>query len=359
MSKFDIERFSDLLRQDAGLSINPAELRFLKGTGLNHDHIVLGDSGWLARIPRGNSGMSSQDYLSQQEALYSAAAPSLHTPELLAAIAPADDLPHGALIVQRIEYVRKADFGRDYRAIAASLAAIHATEPPPALLPGPTAPGESQRGFIEAMLVPSLDSAELNPRSRALLNNALDQCYDDLSRMARSTALPTGFIASDTHPGNFLIDRQGKAWMPDLEYATVDCPLVDTAMAVCPLARQFDPDSNPSAPVGTGQKFFAAWLDLYSQDHHDAARRALIDMRPAMGRVALVGSLGWLAFWQTQGQATMTDVPTPTANNWSRMVSDYLEPEALGTTLRQNGFGASALKHFNRNVGFQPGAPAI
>ena len=240
-------------------------MSFLHGSGLNHDHLVLGQSGWLARIPRGNNNPDSDAYLKQQEAIYRAAAASKHTPELLTALAPMEDLPHGVLIVRRIENARKADFGRDYLAIAKCLASINTTAPPLSLKAAET-PGASQREFIEAMLVPSLDSSRLKARTRLLLESALEQCDDDLARMSHFPALPTRFVATDAHPANFLIDRQNKAWFVDLEYAAVDCLLVDSAMAACPLARQLNPESNPSAPQGTEQKFFDAWLSDVSRD---------------------------------------------------------------------------------------------
>ncbi len=359
MTSFKPERLSDLVREHAGLSVKPGDLHFLKGSGLNHDHVVLGNSGWLARVPRGNTWMTADEYLSQQETVYSAAAASRHTPPLLTVIRPEDGLAYGALIVKRVPYQRTADFAIDYPAIAAALAAIHRTAPPPALS-APAMLGDSQRGFIDMFLAPALESPRLNSGSKALLTGALDQARDDLSHMAKVAALPVGFIASDTHAGNFLIDRSGKAWMPDLEYATVDCPLIDISMPVCPVARQFDPLANPVWPVGTSQKFFSAWLNEFSGDRANDQRRALIDARPAMTRVVLTGSLGWLAFWDAQGRQTMRDVPDATARNWDRMVAENLEPQALNATLRQNGFGAgSALRRLASTVGSKAAEPAF
>jgi thiamine kinase-like enzyme len=341
MFQIDKTRLSDLLRENIGLQVNPVDLRLLGGSGLQHDHVVLGQTGWLARIPRGNNTPDSVAYMARQGDVYATAMHSLHTPELAAAVAPTDGLPRGALIVRYLEDARKADFARDHAAIARSLAAIHAVLPPP-IVETAARPGASQWGFIEAMLLPSLESKRLEARTQVLLEAAVEQARADLDGMARFPALPQGFIVSDAHPGNFLIDRAGKAWMVDLEYSAVDCPLVDAAMAMCPLTRQFDPENNPSAPRGTEQKFLAAWLDRIGQDHPPAARQALAEAHPAMQRVVLAGSLGWLAFWKTEGHATMLDIPWPTIRNWDRLAAKYLEPEALGAMLQQNGFGAKA-----------------
>ncbi len=311
MLKKDAQHLVHVLRENADLKIGVDELRFLRGSGLNHDHVVLGDTGWLARVPRGNSPLTGDEYLARQDAVYRAAMPSRHTPALLTSISPRDELPHGALIVQRIDAVRKADFGKDYRSIATALASIHKTPPPTSAVPA--APGASQREYLDAMLVPALKSGRLNAGTHLLLANALEHCGQDLARMARLPALPTGFVASDTHPANFLIDRKGKAWMVDLEYATSDCPLVDTAIAACPLTRRFNPASRPTVPVGTSHKFFRAWMNDYAQGRPDSLRQTLAEARPAMQRVAMLGSLGWLAFWQTDGRATMAGVPHGTA----------------------------------------------
>ena len=83
--------------------LKDCDLEDISSRGLVHDHIKLGNTGWVARIPRGNQlGLSSEDYLNLQKEIYSVMAQSGATPEIFGIIKPNSGLPHGALILSLI-----------------------------------------------------------------------------------------------------------------------------------------------------------------------------------------------------------------------------------------------------------------
>lgn len=58
-------------------------LRLLPTTGLAHDHFRLGDSAWLARVPKQSQfGFAALDNLHYQAACFDRASRSKHAPQL-------------------------------------------------------------------------------------------------------------------------------------------------------------------------------------------------------------------------------------------------------------------------------------
>ena len=109
----------------------PEDLRPLADTGLAHDHVRLGRTGWLARVPKQSQmRLNAADNLAYQAACFAAMAPSGHTPRIHGTLPPDPDLPMGALIVEAIDG-RPPRLPDDLDAVMRALAAIHRLPVPP------------------------------------------------------------------------------------------------------------------------------------------------------------------------------------------------------------------------------------
>lgn len=216
-----------LCRVDPAVRLEP-----LPDTGLAHDHIRLVGTPWLARLPKQSQmDLPPDANLAYQAACFERAAAGGHSPRLGGCLPPGTALPRGGLLVQAIDG-RPADLARpaDRRALLEALASLHALPLPPAEarapLLDPPAPLADLAGEVRRQAV-HLDAAGLAPAARRRLETALDA-------FARHPALggtDRCLIAFDAHPGNFLIEPDGRAVLVDLEKARYGHPGCDLAHA--------------------------------------------------------------------------------------------------------------------------------
>jgi aminoglycoside phosphotransferase (APT) family kinase protein len=224
-------------------TLTRGDLHLLRRKGTSNDHVKLGDSGLVARVPRfSHGGLDAPTNLARQEAAFARAEPSCHTPRLHDVLPIGADLPAGALIVDRIDghAPRLPD---DMAAIADALAALHALPvPPPAGRPPLTRAVDPLTATFEAIEQHAvcLDAAGLVPAARAALDEELAWARDFVA--PDPTELPPRFVGADTHPGNFLIDDAGKAWFTDLEKAQYGAVPIDLAHASLATSTGWDPD---------------------------------------------------------------------------------------------------------------------
>ena len=86
------------------LDVARADLQPLPDTGLAHDHVRIGDTGTLARVPKQSQlGLAAAENLDYQAACFARASASGHVPRLHEKLAPDAALPMGALIVDLID----------------------------------------------------------------------------------------------------------------------------------------------------------------------------------------------------------------------------------------------------------------
>jgi hypothetical protein len=254
---------SDSLPDLAGLT--PADLAPLRPKGTSNDHIRLGAGGthggaYVARVPRfSHGGLDPATNLARQQAAFARAAASGHTPRLHAVLPIGAGLPAGALIVDHIDG-RAPRLPADMAAIAEALAALHALPVSAAAAAAPLAfatdPVAATRAAIDAH-AGCLADAGLAPAARAALDAELAWArgFDP----ATLPELPPRFVASDTHPGNFLIDGAGKAWFTDLEKAQYGAVPIDLAHASLPTSTGWDPDVAGTLADADIAAFHAAW----------------------------------------------------------------------------------------------------
>jgi len=293
-----------------------ADLVPMRDKGLAHDHVRIGATGWLARVPKQSQmDLPPEANLAYQEACFRRAHASGHTPALLAVLPPRPGLAQGALVVEAIAG-RPARLPADLPAIARALGAIHA-------LPRP----DGQGGAITApLLAPDdplgamadevagqgayLAQAGLAPRARALIGPEMA----GLAALRAAPRRPAACLVSfDAHPGNFLIRADGEAVLVDLEKARYGAPSLDLAHATLYTSTTWDVDSRAVLSPDDIRAFLAAWAAVPGVP--DAAGWH-VPMRRAMWLWAVT----WCAKWRVlsaQARRERAD-----GEDWSAEASD-------------------------------------
>ena len=224
----------------ARLGVPVADLHPLPDTGLAHDHVRIGDTGTLARVPKQSQlGLAAAENLDYQAGCFTRAAASGHTPHLHEKLPPDDQLPMGALIVDLIDG-RPLSLPDNLTAMANCLAAIHA-------LPLPDVDGRTPLKdpvdpmadtFMEIMTQAAyIAAAELHPDAESQIREELQAAGATLARDARP---PRTLIAFDAHPGNYLMTPDGRAVLVDLEKARYGAAAFDLAHATLYTSTTWD-----------------------------------------------------------------------------------------------------------------------
>jgi hypothetical protein len=286
----------------------------LADKGLAHLHLRLAGTGRLARIPKQSQlGLAAAEHLAYEAACFQRAQPSGHTPRLHAVLPPAPGLPRGALIVDEIQGT-PARLPQDLPALVDALAALHTLPLPPAAqrapLRDPADPLAALHDEIEAQAA-HLDAAHLDPAVR----QRIDAERTALARLVAAPERPRRtLIAFDGHPGNFILDAQGRAWLVDLEKARYGHPALDLAHATLYTSTTWDVESR--AVALTPDEVQAAQTRWAERVHADETeRRWIAPLRRAMG----LWSITWCAKWRALSAAP----PGASGEDWSAALSEH------------------------------------
>ncbi len=274
-------------------------LSILTTKGISHDHWRIGDSGLVLRVPRMSQwGLDAQAQLAYEAAAFERASASGHCPRLLDTVPVCETLPRGALIVDLIDG-RPPRLPDDMAAIADAFVAIHRLPVPP---PAARAPLQTHSAPIAATLrvieeqAAFLPDAKLSEDARAAIADELAWARDFATQGEPDIALC--LVGTDTHPGNFLIDRAGKAWFVDLEKALYGVPPIDLAHATLAVATGWDPDSAARLDAGEVGAFYCRYLDQVGSARAAELSPWLIPLR----RLTWLRTMTWFARWQAAWQ---------------------------------------------------------
>jgi aminoglycoside phosphotransferase (APT) family kinase protein len=271
----------------------------LPDRGLAHAHVRLGDSGWLARVPKQSQlGLAAAENLAYQRACFARAAASGHTPALQVWLAPSPDLPRGALIVACI-HGRPPRLPNDLPALMQALAALHALPlPAPHVRPplrDPADPLAELAGEIDAHLQHA-EAAALAPATRAAID---DERARLAATRARADRPPRTLVAFDAHPGNFLVQPDGRAVLVDLEKCRYGLPSLDLAHATLYTSTTWDVASHAvlDAPA------VADALHHWSRSVGAPLAKASAAWHLPLRRGMWLWSLSWCAKWRAASRA--------------------------------------------------------
>lgn len=271
----------------------------LADKGLAHDHVRLLGTGLLARMPKQSQlGLAAQDNLDYQRTCFERAAASGHTPSLQGVLPPSEQLPRGALLVQEIEG-RTARLPQDLSALAVALAALHAMPLPEdrARAPLLNAPDPLQA------LVEEIDTQASHLGAAALPAAVLTAIEREWQRLLRCLSEPARpqrcLIAFDAHPGNFIVQPDGRAVLVDLEKCRYAYPCLDLAHATLYTSTTWDVDTRAVLSVDEVVDFYTVWaravgpLSAGAQAWHVPLRRAM-----------WLWSVTWCAKWRALSEAS-------------------------------------------------------
>jgi len=279
---------------------DPGTPELMPDTGLAHDHVRMGGTGWIARLPKQSQmQLGAEDNLAYQAACFTRASASGHAPRLSAVLPPSEGLPRGGMVVEEI-IGRTARLPEDLPAIMAALAAIHSLPVPEARTPL-LDPADPLAGLLEEIGAQAAYLRAAAPATRAIVERhiaALRDLADDAPRP------PKRLISFDAHPGNFLITPSGRAVLVDLEKARYSAPPLDLAHATLYTSTTWDVATHA---VLTPEEVAGAcrhWLACLPE----AERAPLAPWIMPMRRAMWLWSMTWCAKWRVlsgaEAQAT-------------------------------------------------------
>ena len=271
----------------------------LPATGTAHGHVRLKD-GRLARIAYAHEGdPTAAARLHVQAEAFRYLQPAGRTPKLHEVIEPRAGLPGGALIVDFVEG-RVPHLPDELEAMADTLVRIHTLPLPPASSPIPRQayPFLETLEAVELNATRFLDRAVPDSDSRAEIADELRLMRGMAQAFARREQLLSVALA-DTHPGNFIVGRDGLAWFVDLEKVHVGSPAIDLAHATLPTSTLWHPDVGKVLTPEEVTGFYDAYLT-------QVGTKRAADLQPwlqPMRRLTWLRTTLFMARWRVQTEA--------------------------------------------------------
>ncbi len=302
-------------------AVEAADLDPVESSGIAHRHFRILGTGALLRVPRlSQFGLPPAENIAYQAASFERAHASGRTPRLIASLPPSlppgPDLPFGALVVEEI-VGRVVALPDDLAAIAEALARIHALP-----LPAPAArpPLRDHRDPVAATLGVILAQAEHLHDAR-LHRDALAAIAEEIGWARQfageiaggivQAAQPVTLVATDAHPGNFLVEPSGRAVLVDLEKMLYGAPAIDLAHATLYTSTTWEREVAAVLSIEQIARFYRAYLADIPAGLVVAIRPWLLPMR----RITWLRTLTWMIRWRA---VSATRADDPVLGPWSR-----------------------------------------
>ena len=309
----------------------------LRVKGIAHDHLRLAGTGLLARVPRQSQfALPPEDNLRYQAACFERAHPSGHTPRLDAVIPPRPGLPMGALVVEEIQG-RPMRLPEDLPRSAEALAALHSLAIPPISERPPLADHSDAvagtLGFIERQWA-FRDALPLAAETRGQLEQ--EMAWARAFARKDHAAQPVTLVATDSHPGNFLIDGSGRAVFVDLEKMLYGSPAIDLAHHTLYTSTTWDVDSAGVLSAADTARFHDTYLNALPQALAEAVRPWIAPMRRLTWLRTVTWAIKWRALTAPPGPSerrqddwSATPMPPAYRTHVAARIADFLAPETV------------------------------
>ena len=345
----DLSALAAALKDLPGFAgITAGALAPLNFKGLAHDHLAVAGHDVLLRVPKQSQfALAAADNLTYQAACFERVAVSGHGPRLLGVIPPRPEIPMGALLVERI-HGRPPRLPDDLPAFAEAMARVHALPVPPE---GQRPPLDDHRDPVGEALAEIerqaafIEEAGLKPAAEAEIRDELAWARAFAREVAEDgRAQPVTLVLTDTHPGNFLIDRRGGAIIVDLEKALYGSPGTDLAHATVYSSTTWDPDSWAELKVGEVARFYRRYRDVLAETAGEALAATLAPWLIPMRRLLFLRAITWCVKWSVlhrraglEGKHAAASTEDWSAENTdpatiahvAGRVADYLSPATL------------------------------
>lgn len=328
-----------LRRLPAFDTIAAGDLEPLASKGIAHDHIRVRGRGLILRIPNaGQFAIPPERYIPYQAASFARAAPSGHVPQLVAALPPCDELPLGLLVIEEI-VGKPPVMPRELAKIAECLAAIHSLPVPHPAERAPLVnhadPVAGTLDFI-ANQATFLDKAGIIGAARSTIIDEIDwACAFAAEHKGKDQ--PVTLVATDTHPGNYLVDangaRAGKAILVDVEKMLYGAPGIDLAHATLYTSTTWDIDGGAALPRAAIQGFYRDYLRRIDPD---LARRQLPWLLP-LRRLTWLRTTTWAARYrvETLYKGKAGDPKSPYVKHVTERIADFLDADTMARIRRE------------------------
>ncbi len=271
----------------------------LPAIGTAHGHVRL-KGGRLARIAYAyEDDPTAAARLHLQAEAFRHLAPSGRTPRLHEVIEPRPGLPGGALIVDFIDG-RAPRLPDELDAMAETLARLHSLPLPASGSPIPRQdnPFRTALDIVEQGAQRFLDKAVTDADARAEIVEELELMRGMAETLAHRPQ-PLSIALADTHPGNFIVDRDGIAWFVDLEKVHVGSPAIDLAHASLSTSTVWHPDVGKVLSRAEVEGFYDVYLAKVGEARAAELRPWLLPMR----RLTWLRTTMFMARWKVQTQA--------------------------------------------------------
>ena len=333
-----LPKLRDAIASHADVSLDA--LRILPTTGLAHDHIIVEGTDWLLRVPRQSQmQLDAAHNLNYQATCFERMSDSGHTPVCHARIEPSVDIPMGALLVDYIEGQPLQPPG-DMHMVAKTLAAIHAL---PLIPAEQRAPLIDQKDPMSATLEEVLGQAQFIPSANLssetvkLINREIKAAQDSIANLPLS---PVALVSFDAHPGNFIVNKDNRAYLVDLEKGRYSGAGFDLAHASLYTSTTWDLASYSVLSTDEIKSFYDAWLEAMPPSLAEQWQPFLMPMR----RLMWLWSITWCAKWlvESNQDLKLSKHKVSDTEDWSTentddalithvrgRVEQYLKPEII------------------------------
>jgi hypothetical protein len=277
-------------------TLTSADLKPLPATGTAHGHVRLPND-LLARVAYAHEGdRGAGARLAMQADAFRHLVPAGRTPRLHDVIEPRPGLPGGVLVVNRIEG-RAPILPGELGAMADTLVRIHSLPLPAAgsSIPRQENPFLETLAAIEQNALRFLDKAVPDSGARAEIAEEL-RLMRDMAPAFATQAQPLTVALADTHPGNFIVDRDGIAWFVDLEKVHVGSPAIDLAHATLATSTLWHPDVGKVLSRAEVQAFYTLYLEKVGRGQASRLEPWLLPMR----RLTWLRTTLFMARWRVQ-----------------------------------------------------------
>lgn len=285
--------------------------------GIAHRHFRIAGAGAVLRVPRlSQFGLSPAENLAYQATAFRRARLSGRTPRLIATLPVSVAPPFGALVVEEIAG-RRVRLPDDLPSIAEALARIHELPIPPA---AERPPLRDHREPVAATLATILAQAEylhdaqLAPDTVSALAEELGwarQLAGEIAEGIVEASQPIALVATDAHPGNFLVESSGRAVLVDLEKMLYGAPAIDLAHATLYTSTTWEKEVAAALDAAEIVGFYRTYLTERPPAAAAAFRPWLLPMR----RLTWLRTITWMIRWRAVSAARPDD---PALGPWSR-----------------------------------------
>lgn len=304
---------AELMKLNGFVTLALEEMKPLPSRGLTHDHVLLGERLWkgrrlVVRVPRlSRPGVTAEEALALQAECFRRTGPSRHTPTLVLTLDPSPRLPNGALIVDAVEG-RSVQFPKDLEQVAETLASVHRLPTPDMMEPLPCTvrPVGALVALIEdqARFVPALVT---DRNALAILEEERAWARDFAATHGKAPLTPT-LVLTDTHPGNYVVQKDGRAIFVDMEKTQYGCPAIDLAHATLPTSVAWDPDVSGTLTNDDVNVFY----EDYAMAVPPSVARMLEPWFLPFRRLTWLRTTTWGCRWYAENEAAVRHGSEPT-----------------------------------------------